>query len=184
MTRASVARVSGPHALQLRTDGVVSYVHEFGRPWAGRCPRLHRRRLRPSNLTRSDLGPKYRGLGAIRALTCSGGAACSSHSRRWSVPGSNRRPPACKAGALPTELTPRGANSSGIPGLLGLARGGRVYEIAGSRLHLARCAAPRRNCEATSCRRADLIRDGIRRSPQAGAQRSPSQPPPAPGRPR
>ena len=25
----------------------------------------------------------------------------------WSVPGSNRRPPACKAGALPTELTPR-----------------------------------------------------------------------------
>jgi integrase len=26
---------------------------------------------------------------------------------RWSVPGSNRRPPACKAGALPAELTPR-----------------------------------------------------------------------------
>ena len=25
----------------------------------------------------------------------------------WSVPGSNRRPPACKAGALPAELTPR-----------------------------------------------------------------------------
>jgi integrase len=25
---------------------------------------------------------------------------------RWSVPGSNRRPPACKAGALPAELTP------------------------------------------------------------------------------
>ena len=29
---------------------------------------------------------------------------------RWSVPGSNRRPPACKAGALPTELTPRVAS--------------------------------------------------------------------------
>ena len=27
---------------------------------------------------------------------------------RWSQPGSNRRPPACKAGALPTELWPRG----------------------------------------------------------------------------
>ena len=26
----------------------------------------------------------------------------------WSVPGSNRRPPACKAGALPAELTPLG----------------------------------------------------------------------------
>ena len=25
----------------------------------------------------------------------------------WSLPGSNRRPPACKAGALPTELRPR-----------------------------------------------------------------------------
>ena len=25
----------------------------------------------------------------------------------WSVSGSNRRPPACKAGALPAELTPR-----------------------------------------------------------------------------
>src|SRR6476619_7143034 len=24
---------------------------------------------------------------------------------RWAVPGSNQRPPACKAGALPTELT-------------------------------------------------------------------------------
>src|SRR5439155_22097470 len=30
---------------------------------------------------------------------------------RWSVPGSNRRPPACKAGALPTELTPRAGHS-------------------------------------------------------------------------
>jgi integrase len=31
----------------------------------------------------------------------------SAANERWSVPGSNRRPPACKAGALPTELTPR-----------------------------------------------------------------------------
>src|SRR5215212_102278 len=29
----------------------------------------------------------------------------------WSQPGSNRRPPACKAGALPTELWPRQADS-------------------------------------------------------------------------
>src|SRR5207248_65550 len=30
-------------------------------------------------------------------------------SRRWSQPGSNRRPPACHAGALPAELWPLGA---------------------------------------------------------------------------
>ena len=27
--------------------------------------------------------------------------------KKWSWPGSNRRPPACKTGALPTELQPR-----------------------------------------------------------------------------
>ena len=32
--------------------------------------------------------------------------------RRWSQPGSNRRPPACKAGALPSELWPRGGFES------------------------------------------------------------------------
>jgi hypothetical protein len=32
----------------------------------------------------------------------------SPANEEWSVPGSNRRPPACKAGALPAELTPRG----------------------------------------------------------------------------
>src|SRR5215208_5900459 len=31
----------------------------------------------------------------------------------WSVPGSNRRPSACKADALPTELTPRACQSVG-----------------------------------------------------------------------
>src|ERR671934_54267 len=31
--------------------------------------------------------------------------AAPSHGAEWAVPGSNQRPPACKAGALPTELT-------------------------------------------------------------------------------
>src|SRR5205809_3717927 len=31
---------------------------------------------------------------------------------RWAVTGSNRRPPACKAGALPAELTARGTAQS------------------------------------------------------------------------
>ena len=37
------------------------------------------------------------------------GRSCSGMSRTvwWSQTGSNRRPPACKAGALPTELWPR-----------------------------------------------------------------------------
>ena len=32
--------------------------------------------------------------------------------RQWAVPGSNRRPPACKAGALPAELTARQGEST------------------------------------------------------------------------
>ena len=35
----------------------------------------------------------------------------------WSQTGSNRRPPACKAGALPTELWPRSGTSAGQPRL-------------------------------------------------------------------
>ena len=38
----------------------------------------------------------------------------------WSVPGSNRRPSACKADALPTELTPRRGKSRGL--IAGLRR--------------------------------------------------------------
>ena len=41
--------------------------------------------------------------------------AICRHFRQWSQPGSNRRPPACKAGALPTELWPRAGESSRAP---------------------------------------------------------------------
>ena len=34
----------------------------------------------------------------------------------WSQTGSNRRPPACKAGALPAELWPLSLNETGGPG--------------------------------------------------------------------
>src|SRR6059036_2605198 len=38
---------------------------------------------------------------------------CRESARRWAVQGSNLRPPACKAGALPAELTARaGAQAS------------------------------------------------------------------------
>ena len=36
----------------------------------------------------------------------------AGRSRWWSLSGSNRRPPACKAGALPAELKPRDAGRS------------------------------------------------------------------------
>jgi hypothetical protein len=42
-----------------------------------------------------------KGLAGISAQPCAEGE------RWWSWTGSNRRPPACKAGALPTELQPR-----------------------------------------------------------------------------
>src|SRR5690242_5023136 len=57
----------------------------------------------------------------------------------WSQTGSNRRPPACKAGALPTELWPRlvpffQAALGHPPGLVGLER----FELSTSRLSSAR----------------------------------------------
>jgi hypothetical protein len=53
--------------------------------------------------------------------------------RWWSQTGSNRRPPACKAGALPTELWPRVAAPSEA-GMVGLGR----FELPTSRLSSAR----------------------------------------------
>ena len=41
----------------------------------------------------------------------------AAHFRRWSQPGSNRRPPACKAGALPTELWPLAVECRALPAL-------------------------------------------------------------------
>ena len=45
---------------------------------------------------------------------------CADHdSRWWSLTGSNRRPPACKAGALPAELRPHGTFSVARRGAAG-----------------------------------------------------------------
>ena len=53
------------------------------------------------------------------------------------MPGSNRRPPACKAGALPTELTPRSPHSSGIAGSPRLRENGLWLQKRPPWLHLA-----------------------------------------------
>ena len=52
----------------------------------------------------------------------------------WSQTGSNRRPPACKAGALPTELWPRSYGTEAEAGMVGLGR----FELPTSRLSSAR----------------------------------------------
>ena len=53
--------------------------------------------------------------------------------RRWRRADSNRRPPACKAGALPTELRPRGLHHRGGSSLSGVTwTGSRMASGAGS----------------------------------------------------
>ena len=60
---------------------------------------------------------------------------CSTQKAWWSQTGSNRRPPACKAGALPTELWPRSRRKSDTPErVVGLGR----LELPTSRLSSAR----------------------------------------------
>ena len=55
----------------------------------------------------AKIKPKSRGVMPCRLgfVLCRLGSSCS---RWWRLTGSNRRPPACKAGALPAELNPRG----------------------------------------------------------------------------
>jgi hypothetical protein len=70
-----------------------------------------------------------------------GRAVCSDglrDRRWWSQTGSNRRPPACKAGALPTELWPRASDSrTWVPSKSGMVGLGR-FELPTSRLSSAR----------------------------------------------
>ena len=71
---------------------------------------------------------------AFAHLACRAEAAGSGEGW-WSQTGSNRRPPACKAGALPTELWPRSRRKSETPErVVGLGR----LELPTSRLSSAR----------------------------------------------
>ena len=73
------------------------YAHQFEHTVGSTTCGFDRRRLRAEpNLTKSDMGAEVGGLGTIRALSRVPQTACSSRLRGWSVPGSNRRPPACK----------------------------------------------------------------------------------------
>jgi hypothetical protein len=77
-----------------------------------------------------------RGRDALHARICFHGRAAGESElidRWWSQTESNRRPPACKAGALPTELWPRIAAPAKRE-LVGLGR----FELPTSRLSSAR----------------------------------------------
>src|SRR5581483_5265068 len=70
-------------------------------------------------------------------------ASLPSFRKWWSQTGSNRRPPACKAGALPTELWPRsrdpeGANLRGGKAVASKVVGLGRFELPTSRLSSAR----------------------------------------------
>jgi hypothetical protein len=54
-----------------------------------------------------------------RSLSVSGSSKSGS-AKWWRMTGSNRRPPACKAGALPAELIPRFSSIMKMVGLVGL----------------------------------------------------------------
>jgi hypothetical protein len=104
--------------------------------------------------TMSDITHPHRAIGPVRERNCffrrTSQVPNSSSNRRiepdddpgwWSQTGSNRRPPACKAGALPTELWPRtGTHAPRRPeprtreSLVGLGR----LELPTSRLSSAR----------------------------------------------
>jgi hypothetical protein len=65
-----------------------------------------------SRCHRAAFPPRTRqGIGTSSTDGIELGVAAPSSKRWWSQTGSNRRPPACKAGALPTELWPRVPNA-------------------------------------------------------------------------
>jgi hypothetical protein len=94
--------------------------------------------------------------------------AVGLQSRWWSQTGSNRRPPACKAGALPAELWPRSAErrqhragGASIDRVVGLGR----LELPTSRLSSARS-----NQLSYKPKIQDLLRDPTWRNGRRGAR--------------
>ena len=105
-----------PHSGTPRSTAVCASLGPFAA-----CRALHRLRepqasaVRPASLpARSRRAASLPAAGARPASSVSPAAGARGPRRRraspqrtsWRMPGSNRRPPACKAGALPTELIP------------------------------------------------------------------------------
>jgi hypothetical protein len=88
---------------------------DLGQTFSSRCQKTRnsipsgRKRIRisPRNEELPDLA--LPGFTCLRALDVWPACRAEAHWRKgwWSQTGSNRRPPACKAGPLPTELWPR-----------------------------------------------------------------------------
>ena len=95
--------------------------------------------------------------------------------RWWRLPGSNRRPPACKAGALPAELSPRASPTRRAV----VGRGGlepptsRLSGVRSNHLSYRPVRAPRAAGPQRSAPRARLdLRKGREDGPAAGRDRS------------
>ena len=107
-----------------------------GHSSVGRAPALQAGGRRFDSVWLHQLSP-LRGFGSASRRCRSTVAPLQNLSLKawWSQTGSNRRPPACKAGALPTELWPRSRRKSETPErVVGLGR----LELPTSRLSSAR----------------------------------------------
>ena len=91
----------------------------------------------------------------------------------WSVSGSNRRPQACKASALPTELTPRSplARRLAFEELVGLGR----FELPTSRLSSARSNQLSYKPNACSLGRLSAPKRAIQKKKEKRRRRSPAK---------
>ena len=101
--------VGGLEPPTLRLSGVRSNHLSYTPPDLGRGPngpkgRAHSRCARTSRL-QLPAAPRRSAKGAGPGTPP--GPATQAKPKWWSLPGSNRRPSACKADALPTELRPR-----------------------------------------------------------------------------
>jgi hypothetical protein len=94
----------------VRDDGVGQPTASGGD--SSLTPRLRGSKWRPLPLSRSELAGAYLPIDSpmpLRQMRC---RAATGFVEPWAVTGSNRRPPACKAGALPAELTARSMEDS------------------------------------------------------------------------
>ena len=91
-----------------------------GRPWGNRSQNLCFRRTNESGWLAGPPSPHGFGAAAFARFARTDGLACRAVAREasegwWSRSGSNRRPQACKARALPTELRPRIGLFANVP---------------------------------------------------------------------
>ena len=119
------SRCSSPDSL-IEAKALVKSAHTDVR-FVIPAPRMNPRCDRPTRRQRGGIRAKAMvGLGGLEPPASPLSGVRSNHlsyrpksrSQWWSLSGSNRRPPACKAGALPAELRPQCLGHSGCRSLV------------------------------------------------------------------